>query len=151
MGRVARLSCRAVAPVAEPGSGRTAAVLPVYRLRSTGSAVELRGLSCSVWDLPVSGIEPMSPALAGRFFTTEPSGKPSNISFFKSKPSTSSLSLFQDELLQPSPAHTHAFPAALSSVWNVGPQEIVYLSLFMSCLKKKKKISCMFLNIWSLE
>ena len=27
-------------------------------------------------DLPDPGIEPMSPALAGRFFTTEPSGKP---------------------------------------------------------------------------
>jgi len=29
-----------------------------------------------MWDLPGSGIEPMSPALAGRFFTTEPAGKP---------------------------------------------------------------------------
>ena len=27
-------------------------------------------------DLPDSGIEPMSPALAGRFFTTKPPGKP---------------------------------------------------------------------------
>ena len=27
-------------------------------------------------DLPHTGIEPMSPALAGRFFTTEPPGKP---------------------------------------------------------------------------
>ena len=27
-------------------------------------------------DLPNPGIEPMSPALAGGFFTTEPSGKP---------------------------------------------------------------------------
>ena len=27
-------------------------------------------------DLPDPGIEPMSPALAGGFFTTEPSGKP---------------------------------------------------------------------------
>ena len=27
-------------------------------------------------DLPDSGIEPASPALAGRFFTTEPPGKP---------------------------------------------------------------------------
>jgi len=27
-------------------------------------------------DLPDLGIEPMSPALAGRFFTTEPPGKP---------------------------------------------------------------------------
>ena len=30
-----------------------------------------------MWDLPGPGIEPMSPALAGRFFTTEPPGKPS--------------------------------------------------------------------------
>ena len=29
-----------------------------------------------MWNLPRSGIEPMSPALAGGFFTTEPSGKP---------------------------------------------------------------------------
>ena len=28
-------------------------------------------------DLSDPGLEPMSPALAGRFFTTEPSGKPS--------------------------------------------------------------------------
>ena len=30
----------------------------------------------SMWNLLGSGIEPMSPALAGRFFTTEPPGKP---------------------------------------------------------------------------
>ena len=29
-------------------------------------------------DLPSPGIEPVSPALVGRFFTTEPPGKPSN-------------------------------------------------------------------------
>jgi len=29
-----------------------------------------------MWDPPGSGIEPTSPALAGRFFTTEPPGKP---------------------------------------------------------------------------
>ena len=32
-----------------------------------------------MWDLPGSGIEPVSPALAGRFFTTEPPGSPSII------------------------------------------------------------------------
>ena len=31
---------------------------------------------CSMCDLPGPGIEPVSPALAGRFFTTEPPGKP---------------------------------------------------------------------------
>ena len=30
-------------------------------------------------DLPVPGIEPESPALAGEFFTTEPPGKPKDI------------------------------------------------------------------------
>ena len=35
-----------------------------------------------MWDLRKSGIEPRSPALAGRFFTTEPPGKlPSNFDF----------------------------------------------------------------------
>jgi len=29
-----------------------------------------------MWDLPGSGIEPVSPALAGEFFTTETPGKP---------------------------------------------------------------------------
>ena len=30
-------------------------------------------------DLPISGIEPASPALAGRFFTADPPGKPHKI------------------------------------------------------------------------
>ena len=29
-----------------------------------------------MWDLPGPGIKPVSPALAGGFFTTEPPGKP---------------------------------------------------------------------------
>ena len=34
-----------------------------------------------MWDLPRSGINPMSPALAGRFFTTVSPGKPSLYNF----------------------------------------------------------------------
>ena len=33
-------------------------------------------LSCSMWDLTIPGIEPLSPALTGGSFTTEPPGKP---------------------------------------------------------------------------
>ena len=33
----------------------------------------------SMWDLPIAGITPVCPALAGGFFTTEPPGKPSGI------------------------------------------------------------------------
>ena len=43
--------------------------------RLPGFRVAAHGLSCSGhWDLPGPGIKPMSPALAGGFFTTEPPG-----------------------------------------------------------------------------
>ena len=47
--------------------------LQTRRLRSCGSRAQLlRGM----WDPPRPGLEPMSPALAGRFSTTAPPGKP---------------------------------------------------------------------------
>ena len=46
-------------------------VVEVPRLQCTGSIVALR-----CWDLPRPGIELKSPALAGRFFTTELPEKP---------------------------------------------------------------------------
>ena len=47
--------------------------LQTRRLSSCGSrAQSLRGM----WDLPRPGLEPASPALAGRFPTTAPPGKP---------------------------------------------------------------------------
>ena len=52
--------------------------LQMLRLSSCGSRAQLlRGM----WDLPSPGLEPVSPALAGRFSTTAPRGKPL-ISFF---------------------------------------------------------------------
>ena len=47
--------------------------LQTHRLSNCGSWAQLlRGM----WDLPRPGLEPMSPALAGRFSTTAPPGKP---------------------------------------------------------------------------
>ena len=44
-----------------------------HRLSSCGTRAQLlRGM----WDLPGPGLEPVSPALAGGFLTTEPPGKP---------------------------------------------------------------------------
>ena len=43
-----------------------------HRLNSCGAQAYLFH---GMWDIPGSGIEPMSSALAGRFFTTEPPGK----------------------------------------------------------------------------
>ena len=47
--------------------------LQTRRLSSCGSRAQLLR---SMWDLPRPGFEPMSPALAGRFPTTAPPGKP---------------------------------------------------------------------------
>ena len=47
--------------------------LQTRRLSNCGSRAQLlRGM----WDLPRPGLEPLSPALAGRFSTTAPPGKP---------------------------------------------------------------------------
>ena len=60
-------------------------IVAVLKLSSCSSrALEHRLNSCgvrallfhSMWDLPEPGTEPISPALAGGFFTTEPLGKP---------------------------------------------------------------------------
>ena len=47
--------------------------LQMRRLSSCGSRAQLL---CGMWDLPRPGLEPVSPALAGRFSTTAPPGKP---------------------------------------------------------------------------
>ena len=52
--------------------------LQTHRLSSCGSRAQLlRGM----WDLPGPGLEPMSPAPAGRLSTTAPPGKP--LEFFR--------------------------------------------------------------------
>ena len=55
--------------------------LQTRRLSNCGSrAYSLHGM----WDPPRPGLEPLSPALAGRFSTTAPPGKPKN-TFLKEK------------------------------------------------------------------
>ena len=54
--------------------------LQTRRLSNCGSRTQLlRGM----WDLPRPGLEPVSPALAGRFSTTAPPGKPQILTFMK--------------------------------------------------------------------
>ena len=55
--------------------------LQTRRLSSCGSRAQpLHGM----WDLPRPGLEPLSPALAGRFSTTAPPGKPLDLFLFHS-------------------------------------------------------------------
>ena len=65
--------------------GARASVVVAHGLSRCGSwALERRLSSCGaqtqflggMWDLPGPGLEPMSPAFAGRFLTTAPPGKP---------------------------------------------------------------------------
>ena len=53
--------------------------LQMCRFSSCGSQAQL--WLCSMWDLPRPGLEPVSPALAGRFSTTVPPGKPPQPAF----------------------------------------------------------------------
>ena len=56
--------------------------LQTRRLSSCGSRAQLlRGM----WDLPRPGLEPVSPALAGRFSTTAPPGKPNDAVFKRAR------------------------------------------------------------------
>ena len=58
-------------------SRRAGSVVVAHGLSSCGSQAQLlRGM----WDLPRPGLEPMSPASAGRLSTTAPPGKPLNVS-----------------------------------------------------------------------
>ena len=61
--------------------------------RCAGSVVVAHGPSCSagMWDLPRPGFEPVSLALAGRFSTTAPPGKPSSCIFTTCESYDSSL------------------------------------------------------------
>ena len=52
--------------------GSRASVVVAHRLSSCGAQAQLL---CGLWDLPGPGIEPVSPALTGRFLTSGPPGK----------------------------------------------------------------------------
>ena len=52
--------------------------LQARRLSNCGSRAQLLH---GMWDLPKPGLEPVSPALAGRFSTTAPPGKPPSSTF----------------------------------------------------------------------
>ena len=64
--------------------GPPASVVSARGFRTCGSQAMGTGsivvLLQGTWDLPGSGMEPMSPALEGGFFTTEPPGKPFQMS-----------------------------------------------------------------------
>ena len=77
---VGRLLIAVASPVAEQGSRQTGfscCGARAQQFQLMGSRAHDQQLWCTgMWDLPGSGIEPVSPALVGGFFITEPPGKP---------------------------------------------------------------------------
>ena len=65
--------------------------LQMRRLSNCGSRAQLLH---GTWDLPRPGLEPVSPALAGRFSTTAPPGKPAFHSFWRTFSFTIIIHLF---------------------------------------------------------
>ena len=83
-----------VSPVAEHGlQGTQASVVVALGLQSAGLIVLTHGLHCSMayGIFPDKGLS-LSPALASRFFTTEPPGKPFHLGYCIQQSSPSCLS-----------------------------------------------------------
>ena len=100
--------------------------LQTRRLSNCGSQAQLlRGM----WDLPRPGHEPVSPALAGRFSTTAPPGKPCKIVFNeKYFPSISAIYPFNKNLLVPALVKALARHQGYSVLGNI-PMWSLFLSL----------------------
>ena len=107
---VASLCCGARAP------GARASAVVARGLSSCGAWAQLlRGL----WDIPGPGLEPVSPALAGRFLTTAPPGKPPQQCFNQPRPCLL-VSLFENHWLQVRPIR---FLVAFNSCPRAGMRE----------------------------
>ena len=68
--------CWVFAACGLPLAGVGGAPLLLWGTWVSGVASHGLQLRCSTWDVPGPGIGPVSPALAGRFFTTELQGSP---------------------------------------------------------------------------
>ena len=101
--------------------------LQMRRLSNCGSRAQLlRGM----WDLPRPGLEPVSPALAGKFSIAAPPGKPL-IYFLLQNPSY----FFQQNYLPSS--QTKRIVPAPEQILNI--LEVRFFVLWMSNLRSKKK------------
>ena len=70
--------CRLLSVVASPVESMGSRVCSSWALQHRLNSCSAQAwLPCSLWDLPRSAMEPMSPELASGFFTTESLGKPS--------------------------------------------------------------------------
>ena len=86
--------------------------LQTHRLSSCGSRAQLLH---GMWDLPRLGLEPVSPALAGRFSTTAPPGKPLSLFLMRLFLTKPVMSLSSSTLIPKVPCAAFSFEKKLSS------------------------------------
>ena len=104
--------------------------LQTHRLSNCGSRAQLlRGM----WDLPRSGLEPVSPALAGRFSTTAPPGKPQHKFYMQWETKKFTwLALLQDSLYSDRTEATislrYAWTLTISHLLDIIQPEILWSS-----------------------
>ena len=127
-----------ISVVAACGLGGCGSQAREHRLSSCGTEAWLLG---SMWDLPGRGVRPVSPVVAGRFFTTEPSEKPVEIFLRMMISQLQALVYLRDSILQSSypatmPCHAsniHHAPRLCRlaiSLWNF-PGHAIMLVLFL--------------------
>ena len=116
--------------------------LQTRRLSNCGSRAQpLRGM----WDLPRPGLEPVSPALAGRFSTTAPPGKPHLVLFESAVLGEEELrSSFQRLFSNEKKWTTNIYATTLKYYTKrrkaVRKDHMFYDSFHMECLRNSKSI-----------
>ena len=89
-------------------------------------------MSGSMWDLPRPGLEPMFPALAGRFFTTEPLGKPKKFRHFYTQERKDKVI---EELISHVPSSRKLMFQSLLSDRKTYSENVIFLVNFRSAAK----------------
>ena len=127
--------------------------LQTRRLSSCGSRAQLlRGM----WDPPRPGLEPVSPALAGRFLTTAPQGKPEKFATIVCSNTVFCIDLYllffqnsDDTYVRPFyfvPWVSKALFIFISLIFPGCSSWIVSFDLFLSLLTLSSVISVLLLN-----
>ena len=99
-----------------------------------------------MWDLPRPGLEPVSPALAGRFSTAAPPGKPGKSLFYKSEEMPSFLFVWHAEL------HVKLHDKNYVSIWDLNSPTFdaaASLNIFLGSIYIKKGCNILKYKIYN--
>ena len=100
-----------------------------------------------MWDLPRPGLEPVSPALAGRFSTTAPPGKPLRLFFYdedqhkaKNRESSQNKQLLHEQLLFTQTKPINLPMRNLFLPWKLSMMEKNFINITSKLIAQKSKL-----------